>query len=64
MFGKFELYKSKAGKWRWRLKARNGQIIAMASQGYSSKQAAQNGLESVRWNAPFSKTIEIDDQDD
>lgn len=64
MLGKYELYKSKAGKWRWRLKARNGEIIAMASQGYSSKQAAKSGLESVRWNAPFSRAVEVEVNDE
>ena len=62
MFGKYELYKSRAGKWRWRLKARNGEIIAMASQGYSSKQAAKRGLRSVRINAPLSRAIEIENE--
>lgn len=47
---KFELYEDKAGQYRFRLKARNGQIIA-ASEGYSSRSACENGIESVRKNA-------------
>ena len=47
---KFELYQDKAGEYRFRLKARNGQIIA-ASEGYSSRSSCENGIESVRKNA-------------
>lgn len=48
---KFEVYKDKAGEFRFRLKARNGEIIA-ASEGYSAKASCLNGIESVRRNAP------------
>lgn len=50
MAGKFELYKDKAGEFRFRLKAGNGERI-LASEGYSSKSAAMNGIESVKKNA-------------
>ncbi|GJL83154.1 MAG: hypothetical protein DHS20C01_27880 [marine bacterium B5-7] len=50
MPGKFELYKDKGGKFRFRLKASNGQII-LASQGYKSKPSATNGIRSVQRNA-------------
>ena len=58
MAGKFELYNDKAGKWRFRLKAGNGQVIAVG-EAYESKAAAQNGIESVKSNAPGAVT---DDQ--
>jgi uncharacterized protein YegP (UPF0339 family) len=45
---KFELYKSSNGEYRWRLKATNGQVIATGGEGYSSKAAAQGGIESVK----------------
>lgn len=48
---KFEIYKDKAGEFRFRLKARNGEII-LASEGYKTKAACENGIESVRKNAP------------
>ncbi|MEX0319996.1 MULTISPECIES: YegP family protein [unclassified Ruegeria] len=51
MAGKFELYKDKAGEFRFRLKAGNGQII-LASEGYKQRASAENGIESVRKNAP------------
>lgn len=50
MPGKFELYKDKAGEFRFRLKAGNGEII-LASEGYKQKASAKNGIESVRKNA-------------
>ena len=58
MAGKFELYKDNAGKFRFRLKASNGQIIAVG-EAYESKAAAMNGIESVKKNAPDAK---VDDQ--
>ena len=48
---KFELYTDAGGKLRFRLKASNGQVIA-SSQGYKSRAAALNGIESVKTNAP------------
>lgn len=50
MAGKFELYKDAAGKFRFRLKASNGQVIA-TGEAYASKASALNGIESVRNNA-------------
>jgi uncharacterized protein YegP (UPF0339 family) len=54
---KFEMYKDKGGEFRFRLKARNGQIIA-TSEGYSSKASCENGIESVRKNAPQAEIEE------
>ncbi len=48
---KFEMYVDKAGEYRFRLKARNGEIIA-TSEGYKAKAGCLNGIESVRKNAP------------
>ena len=54
---KFELYQDKAGEFRFRLKATNGGIIA-ASQGYSSKSGCQNGIDSVKRNAPDAEIVD------
>lgn len=48
---KFEVYADKAGEFRFRLKARNGEIIA-TSEGYKAKASCLHGIESVRKNAP------------
>lgn len=50
MAGKFEVYADKGGDYRFRLKAGNGEII-LSSEGYSSKAACMNGVESVKKNA-------------
>jgi amphi-Trp domain-containing protein len=48
--GKYELFQGAGGRWYFRLKAPNGEII-LASEGYASKQGAADGIESVRRNA-------------
>ncbi len=53
---KFEVYADKAGEFRFRLKATNGQVIA-TSEGYSSKSGCMNGIESVKKNAVDSETV-------
>ena len=50
MPGKFEVYKDKAGEFRFRLKAANGQNI-LSSEGYKSKTSCMNGVESVKKNS-------------
>ena len=54
---KFEMYRDKAGLFRFRLKARNGEIIAV-SESYTAKTGCINGIESVQKNAPEAKTLE------
>jgi len=54
---KFEMYQDKAGEFRFRLKARNGEIIAV-SEGYKAKASCENGIESVQKNAPDAEVVE------
>lgn len=56
---KFEVYTDKAGEFRFRLKARNGQIIAV-SEGYKAMKSCINGIESVKANAPDAPIEKID----
>jgi uncharacterized protein YegP (UPF0339 family) len=44
----FEVYQDASDEWRWRLLARNGNIIADSAEGYSSKISALNGVDTVR----------------
>lgn len=53
---KFEIYKDKAGEFRFRLKARNGEIIA-TGEGYKSKDGCKNGIDSIRRNAPDAEVV-------
>ena len=53
----FEIYTDKAGEFRFRLKATNGQIIAV-SEGYKAIASCLNGIESVKKNAVDAKIVE------
>lgn len=54
---KFEVYEDKAGEYRFRLKATNGQVIAV-SEGYKTLANCLNGVESVKNNAPDAEIVE------
>jgi len=53
---KFQVYEDKAGEFRFRLTARNGEIIA-TSEGYKAKASCLNGIESVRKNAVDAEVV-------
>ena len=53
---KFEIYTDKAGEFRFRLKATNGQIIAVG-EGYKALASCKNGIESVKKNAPDASIV-------
>jgi len=55
---KFEIYKDASGKFRWRLKAPNGEIIA-SSEAYESKDSCKNGINSVKTNAPKAQIVDM-----
>ncbi len=55
---KFEIYTDKAGEFRFRLKAPNGQIVAVG-EGYSSKAACLKGVASVQANAAGAPVEEL-----
>ncbi len=57
MTGKFELYKDKSAQFRFRLKSANGKII-LVSEAYTTKAGAENGISSVRTNAPLDERYE------
>ena len=54
---KFEIYADKSGEFRFRLKATNGQVIAV-SEGYKAMTSCVNGIESVKKNAPEAEVVE------
>lgn len=58
MAATFELYKDKAGEWRWRLRHEKGNIIADSGEGYRNKADAVNGIDSVKENAPTAPVEE------
>ncbi len=58
---KFELYTDKKGEFRFRLKAKNGQIIA-TGEGYKAKAGCKNGIESIKKNVVDAKIVEVEDK--
>jgi uncharacterized protein YegP (UPF0339 family) len=56
---KFQLYKDRKGEYRWRLRARNGEIIADSNESYSSKASFKHGIDLVREQAA---NAEVEDQ--
>ena len=53
---KFEVYNDKAGEFRFRLKARNGQIITVG-ESYKAKNSCLNGIASIQKNAPDAEIV-------
>ncbi len=60
MAGKFEVYTDKSGKFRFRLKAGNGEVIAVG-EAYNSKDSCLKGIDSVKRNAPDAAIVEVKD---
>ncbi len=56
---KFQLFKDRKGEYRWRLRARNGEIIADSNEGYSTKASCKHGIELVKQQAA---NAEVEDQ--
>ena len=54
----FEVYKDKAGEYRWRLRTKNQQVIASSGEGYKEKQSCMSGIESVKRNAADAEVQE------
>lgn len=48
MAAEFEVYKDKAGEYRWRLQANNNEVIADSNEGYKSKDSALHGIDVVK----------------
>ncbi|NYI46284.1 hypothetical protein BJ993_003364 [Nocardioides aromaticivorans] len=60
MAGKFEVYEDKAGKFRFRLKASNGQVVAVG-EDYETKAAAIAGTEAVQRAADGATVVDLTD---
>ena len=58
MASKFEVYQDKAGKYRFRLKAANGEIVAVG-EAYEAKASAIRGCEAVQRAAAGAKIVEV-----
>jgi len=54
----FEVYEDAGGEWRWRLRHRNGNIMADSGEGYGSRPAAAEAIRSVKRDAPGAEAEE------
>ena len=61
MAGKFEVYLDARGKHRFRLKASNGQIIAVG-EAYESLASCLNGIDSIRRHAADAALTDLTSQ--
>ena len=59
----FEIFEDKAGKFRWRLRHRNGNIMADCGGSYSARSAAEDAVDSFKLNAPAAEHVEVTDTD-
>ena len=57
---KWEVYKDKSGKFRFRLKANNGNLLAVSESGYASKQGCINGMMSVANQSKDAPVIKLE----
>ncbi len=57
MAGKFEQYEDKGGKWRFRLKAGNGEVVA-SGQSYPTRAAAVQATEAVQRAASDASVVD------
>ena len=63
MAGKFEVYEDNAGKFRFRLKAGNGEVVA-SGQAYSTRKGAHEGAAAVQRAADGAKVEDVEDKAD
>lgn len=56
----FEVFRDNADEWRWRLRHRNGNVVADSGEGYTRRRGAENGLRSVKRNAPGAD-VDVED---
>ena len=60
-FPKFEIYQDKAGEYRFRLYASNGELLCISEDGYASKDSCKKGIQSVAKWAPTADIIAEED---
>jgi len=56
----FEIYEDEGGAWRWRLRHRNGNVLADSGEGYADRSNTEEGLHSVKRNAPNADIEAVD----
>jgi len=59
----FEVYEDAAGEWRWRLRHRNGEIVADSGEGYASRSGVRDAVQRVKRRVTGATVEELDDGD-
>ena len=59
----FEIYKDKAGEFRWRLRMQNTKVIATSGEGYKEKESCMKAIESVKHVAADAPVKEVEATD-
>ncbi|MFB6295770.1 MAG: DUF1508 domain-containing protein [Halobacteriales archaeon] len=60
----FEVYQDRGGSWRWRLRHRDGDVIASSNEGHARQADAQQGVQAVRRDAPGATFLLIENEAD
>ena len=55
----FEIFRDTRGEYRWRLRAPNGRIIADSAEGYTTRQACEDGVNLVKRYAPGANIVSV-----
>ncbi len=55
---RYQFYQDPRGEWRWRLKARNGRIVA-SGEGYKTRSGVLNGINAHRRAAATDQVAEV-----
>ncbi len=56
---KYEIYQDKRGEWRWRLKAANGRILAVSSEGYKNLADCESCVVMVKMGSRTAPVKEV-----
>lgn len=51
---KFQVYEDRAGEYRWRLRAGNGEIVADSAEGYTYKYRCKEMIDKIKTHAPYA----------
>jgi uncharacterized protein YegP (UPF0339 family) len=49
------IYKDERGEWRWRVRAKNGNILADSGEGYATKSSCRRAWKSFATKISWSK---------
>ena len=57
----FEIYPDRSGEYRWRLRARNGELMAVSEEGFTRKSSCLNSVKRIQEEAAGAELEVLDD---